>query len=667
MSTTDASAEFLSLQSVVAGRYSLESEIGRGGMGIVFLARDVALDRPVAIKLLPPTLAAEPELRRRFVQEARTAAGLSHPNIVPIHAVEEHGALVFFVMTFVEGETLRQRVERTGPLRPSETVRVIQEVAWALTLAHTKGIVHRDVKPDNILIDKTTGRALVTDFGIARVAEAEEVTAKGELIGTVHYMSPEQASGEAVDGRSDLYSLGATAFFALTGRVPFEAPSAIAVAVKHIEEPAPPVASLRTGVPDKLAAVVDRCLAKDPTVRFQSGEELAEAIDTAKIGEIPVALSIRLFQAAANSLGAESVAYVTVIFLMSGWTSTAAITQLALDGARSTLFIMLGLYWVWRLDRLHLRARRILSEGFDFEEVRRAFLLDVGVRARDRENAPTSAEGLLGKLRRALTQRRTLRVFRPSTLRVFRPSIPELTAAGIMILVLGSFLDSFLPWYFPPDGFDPFRPLKPNPISVIIVRSIVVAGLGTVLASLLPFGRGRRQRRLLPFWSAIWSGPVGRWFFRIAGLGLRRVGIRVTPSAEPTETLIADAADAVFARLPAQDRRRLSDVPAVIHRLQEHVEALRERREHLGRVQAVSGAADLKAATQAVSERLATAVAALENLRLDLLRLSIGQASIDDLTADLERAREIGREIDRLLEGQREVVEMLEAEKMIPR
>src|SRR5216110_2405579 len=168
---------FLAFQEAVAGRYSLERELGRGGMGVVYLAREVRLDRLVAIKLLPPELAAHAKLRERFVREARTAARLSHPYIVPIHAVDEAGSFVFYVMAYVDGETLAQRVASRGPLPPHDATRVLREVAWALAYAHSQGIVHRDIKPANILLERGTGRAMVTDFGIARLTHASGETA----------------------------------------------------------------------------------------------------------------------------------------------------------------------------------------------------------------------------------------------------------------------------------------------------------------------------------------------------------------------------------------------------------------------------------------------------------------------------------------------------------
>ena len=178
---------------------------------------------------------------------------------------------------------LRERVARTGPLTPRAAMRMMQEVSWALAHAHQSGIVHRDVKPENILIERATDRALVTDFGIAVAVRSDEDSSTGsEVVGTSRYMSPEQACGEPVDARSDLYSLGATVFFALTARAPFEAPTVSALLAKHVTEPAPKLPALRPETPDKLSTIIDRCPQKDPEERFPSGDELARAVSEAR-------------------------------------------------------------------------------------------------------------------------------------------------------------------------------------------------------------------------------------------------------------------------------------------------------------------------------------------------------------------------------------------------
>lgn len=271
--------ELETFAAALAAQYAIEREVGRGGMGIVYLARDMKLDRPVAVKTLPPHLAGDAQIRERFVREARTAAALSHPNIVPIHRADEIGGQVFFVMGYVDGESLAERVRREGRLAPSEARRVMVDVARALGYAHARGVVHRDVKAENILLDANDGRAVVTDFGIARLAEAAPLTATGQVLGTVYYLSPEQVAGERLDGRSDLYALGVVGFLALTGRFPFDAELASAVLVAHVTKAPPSVASLAPEVPASLASIVDRLLAKDPGSRFQTGEELAAALE----------------------------------------------------------------------------------------------------------------------------------------------------------------------------------------------------------------------------------------------------------------------------------------------------------------------------------------------------------------------------------------------------
>jgi len=262
----------------LAGQFILDRELGRGGMGVVYLARDILLERQVAIKVLPPELARDREMRERFLREARTAAQLAHPNIVPVYRADEADGFAWFVMGYVEGETLGERIQALGPMSPGEAIRVLREVAWALAYAHARGIVHRDVKPENVLIERGSGRALVTDFGIARRASNPRLTQDGTILGSVHFMSPEQIEGRPLDGRSDLYSLGVVGFYALSGRLPFEGDVASAVLLAQATHPAPPLASVAPDTPAALAQVIDRCLAKDPEQRFATCEALAEAL-----------------------------------------------------------------------------------------------------------------------------------------------------------------------------------------------------------------------------------------------------------------------------------------------------------------------------------------------------------------------------------------------------
>ena len=272
------------VERALAAHYELDCEIGRGGMGIVYRAKDRRLKRQVAIKLLPPELAFRSEIKSRFLREAETAAQLSHPNIVPIYTVDEQEGLVFFVMAYVSGDNLAKRLHERGVLTVDETRKVLREVADALAYAHDRGVVHRDIKPDNILLDQTSGRPLVTDFGIARAMDSEgdsRLTATGMAIGTPAYMSPEQAAGEReIDGRSDLYSLGILGYQMLTGEPPFVAGSTPAMLVKHISERPIPVEQRRTDVPSDLARAVMMLLEKDPAHRFPTAAALVAALDS---------------------------------------------------------------------------------------------------------------------------------------------------------------------------------------------------------------------------------------------------------------------------------------------------------------------------------------------------------------------------------------------------
>ena len=268
------------LAAALAPAYTVQDELGRGGMSVVYRAHDVRLRRDVAIKVLPPELAFVANVRERFMREAQTAAQLSHPHIVPIYGVEERDRLSWIVMALIEGETLGGRLSREGRIAGPETERILGSVAGALAYAHAHGVIHRDIKPDNILIERGTHRVLVTDFGIARAAEGDgRLTLTGVAVGTPTYMSPEQAIGDGeVDGRSDLYSLGIVGYQMLAGAPPFSATSTPALLLKQVSAPLPALAERAPSAPVTLVAAIERALAKKPADRFDSLEAFARAM-----------------------------------------------------------------------------------------------------------------------------------------------------------------------------------------------------------------------------------------------------------------------------------------------------------------------------------------------------------------------------------------------------
>ncbi len=277
-------------------QYDIGRLLGRGGMGAVYLARDRVLERAVAIKVLPPEGFATMEARERFRREARTVASLTHPNIVPMHAFGEAAGLGYYVMGYVRGEYLADRMQREGQLDPDDARRMLAELADALDYAHRSGVVHRDIKPDNILLDDATGRPLLTDFGIAKAqAGGETLTQLGMVMGTPHYMSPEQASGEpGIDGRSDLYSLGVVAYAMLAGRPPFIGGSLQEVLIQHLTATPLPLHEVTPVVPDDLSDIVMRCLVKDPAQRWPDGRALRHALGADFTTDASLPLQLRV-------------------------------------------------------------------------------------------------------------------------------------------------------------------------------------------------------------------------------------------------------------------------------------------------------------------------------------------------------------------------------------
>jgi eukaryotic-like serine/threonine-protein kinase len=266
--------------TVLSGRYKLEAKLGSGGMSTVYLARDNTLDRAVAVKVMHREMSEQPDQLQRFRQEARAVAKLSHPNVVAVIDAGEDGGHPYIVFEYVEGETLKQRINRVGALDAQEALAYAIEIARGLTVAHARRMVHRDIKPQNVLID-SEGRAKLTDFGISRQLEQDGMTATGRVLGTTDYVSPEQAMGHPVDQRSDIYSLGVVLYEMFVGQVPFHADSQVGVAMKHVNEEMPDVQQRRPELSAAAAMVVERATAKDPGERYQSVGEMIDDLSTA--------------------------------------------------------------------------------------------------------------------------------------------------------------------------------------------------------------------------------------------------------------------------------------------------------------------------------------------------------------------------------------------------
>ena len=619
---------FLALQEALAGHYALERELGRGGMAIVYLARDVRLDRPVAIKLLPPELAAHDKLRDRFLREARTAARLSHPHIVPIHSVDEVCGYVFYVMSYVDGETLAERVASRGPVPPREATRLLREIAGALAAAHSQGVVHRDVKPGNILLERATGRAMVTDFGIARVAGgAEGATAAGELLGTPEYMSPEQVAGDAVDARSDVYSLGVVAYYMTSGQLPFTASTVQAVLAKQLTQDPPPVASVGAGIPRSLAGAIDRCLIKDPSRRFESAEAFSDALAPALVRQREVPVPVRAFLDPRKmwALGVAPAMMITggiVVLTTSLPHLFSTLGYVGLIRAVGAGNVLLGALMPLILTMRWLRP--LLRGGYGVSDI-------------------------AGALRASFDQRREELLFEFGT----RPTAREKRLSAITVagatLNLGAWaalaFGATAPWLLP---------------------FAFVSGMWPI-AGVFSATTARARSNEGSWWAKRWEGTMGRWLTKLARI---KLGTRSAGTDRPTEMAIAFSAHALYDELPKSLRQSLGSVPALVDGLERHARAMREHVAALDesialarttRMSVQSGdrqesvVTDLTTARTRASEQLAELLAALEATRLDLLRLRAGQATPDQITQTMTAARELGDDVERLLSARAEI------------
>lgn len=598
--------EFIALQEALAGEYSLERELGRGGMGIVYLAREVQLDRLVAIKVLPEAAAERPDIRNRFATEARLAASLSHPHVVPIYRVGEANGFVFFVMAYVKGETLGERLRSRGPLPPAVATRMLREVAWALSYAHGRGIIHRDVKPDNILIEDETGRALVTDFGIAQGADAIEPTEPGRVTGTAHFMSPEQAASEPVDGRSDIYSLGVVAHLTVTGRLPSDA------------------SELRAPFPRALAVVIERCIRQTPGERFASGEQLAEALDSASTpARAKMPLALRVWTRTRDPLR-------PVYIVWSGIFTMGLISELRHGNDRLAV-LAFDLLPLVPIAIFHARKTyRALSAGYTLRDLRAALSAWQSGRREELAFDLDEAEPWWARPLRWLTY-------------------ASAGAVGALILF---------------DG--PQIRLWRIAIGTSVATALTTFTIGNALGVRL-IGRRIRPRFVGAFRSLFWNSRAGEWTAKL--LAPRNRTPVDAAEFRPTEMALGLAAEELFAALPKTYREELDDLPAVVRQLEAHAVAARRRIEELDALAAI-GAADegsrerdssagIASARDAAKRELAESVAALEAVRLDLLRLHGGSSDLRPLTTALETARELSARVGRLAEAQSEVEAMV--------
>ena len=631
---TSPSSEFLELQAALAGEYSLQRELGRGGMGIVYLARDVQLDRDVAIKVLPAHLAENPEARERFLREARLAAGLSHPHIVPIHRVSEVPAghpersdrprFVFFVMSYIEGETLGERLRTRGPLPPAEATRVMREVAWALAYAHGRGIVHRDVKPDNILLEAGTGRALVTDFGIAHGgADAEPATDPGKIMGTAQFMSPEQAAGGVLDGRSDIYALGVVGYLAVSGRLPFEASNVPALLLRQATEQPQSVMRSAPGLPPALGAAIDRCLARDPAERFADGESLAEALaPTEARPALPTTL--RAWLAARNPLLVPYMAWSGGFGFLTFMNFLVWVNGKRPDGpADIALLAAIASLPLFPIVGFHInQAYRQFRLGHTLADLRAALEVE------QRERAQTEA------LAHDEVEPRGHQLLRLAT-------IGSATWLAVTFGLLASGV------------------IHENRTSMLVF----LAPLGsTLLTGAVSNALGVQfiPERIRRWWKTgirdrLWNSRLGEWIARRLGAP-ERTQLAGASAFRATEAALGVAASELFAALPREYREQLPELPAIVESLEARAAEARAEVDAIAALApSASGAEALATRRTAAQAQLAESVAALEGIRLDLLRLHAGAGDLAPLTTLMDAVRLIGEDMDRLAEAQREV------------
>ena len=620
---TQSDAELRShVERVLSATYELDREIGRGGMGIVYLARDKRLKRPVAIKLLPPELAFRSEIRSRFLKEAETAAQLSHPCIVPIYSVDEKDGLVFFVMAYVEGDNLAKRIHDRGAMDPKEVRRIVHDVADALAYAHAHGVVHRDIKPDNILLDGPGGRPMVTDFGIARaISDGDNrLTATGIAIGTPAFMSPEQSAGDRdLDGRSDLYSLGVVAYQMLCGDLPFNASNTPALLVKHLSERPVPIEQRRADIPSDLARAVMLCLEKRPDDRFPSAAALVTALDSGDVPPLPVPRPRT--DAAVERLGERSsyvplmtdpvATYVPTHDDVARWEQTSVASfrrKIAPFMFVSAAWVVLGIVGqapqflggvvpVWGVYLAYQYAK-LWSDGYDWHDVfrqprNRLFMDVVGERADD-------VHALWSKKKRGEVRERHLR-------RVTSPGLfSPIPASGARPAALG-----------PGDA----AALGSGPHAAAARQAITDRQEVIRLVELMPASERKKIADVIPTANAL-AQKVMTLATALGDID-RAAGSQPVASIEKEVALLESQANPLD-RVASEERvRRL----ALLKRQRRTMSELGRRRDEM-------------------QGKLEECALALQNMKFDVLRLRTGGQTWQHVTSVAEQAMALAREVD---------------------
>ncbi|HWG53079.1 MAG TPA: serine/threonine-protein kinase [Gemmatimonadaceae bacterium] len=617
-------------ERALAPQFDVESELGRGGMGIVYRARDRRLKRDVAVKVLPPELAYRGEIKSRFLREAETAAQLNQPNIVPIYAVDEREGLVFFVMACVDGTTVGKRLHDEGALPVDDARRIMRQVADALAYAHARGVIHRDIKPDNILLDRESKRAMVTDFGIARAMQEgadSRLTATGMAIGTPAFMSPEQAAGEhEIDGRSDLYSLGVVGYQMLTGQLPFKAGSTASMLMKQITERPAPVHQLRPDVPPDLGAIVMTLLEKEPANRFPSASALSAALsgdasampaasataatpDRPYAGAVPTSPLPAAYAPGVEPAGvppgagqyttptpddiarwsAPEVQHFRSRFAKFAFVNAAIIIASILTG--SGLYVVTVFWGIW----LAAKYSKLWSSGYDWRDVfrqpRDRRLLDVA--SETIEYAQTLPHALFNPKEREKLRARSAQ----------RATLPPAHAMSASSADFGAYVDTVQ---------------RAERDRAEVIRQV----------SDLPKGDQKLVNGVIPAADGLYN----------------RVKSLASSLAELDRTLVPDAGTRIerdIATLEAQANPL--DVAASEHRVRQLATLKRERRAQ----------ADARKRQSDARAKLESCGLALQNMRLDVLRLRAGGVAnvTGQITLLTERARSLADDVDAAVQG----------------